>query len=288
VEGPSTLAKVLAARFTLPVAQAAAKRARLPVGEHKNRKTKNQRFLADHPLCCFCGGGSEATTVDHVPSRAFFVNRDWPEGYEFPSCAACQGASRVAELACAAVMRSASTTTDSDVNEIAELYRGLSRNDPATYREFLGTERSSGLVLPAAVQRRLYSPEGLPEFNLGPRINAHIGEYIIKLTKALYYMHFNAIVPASAAIEFITASNAEIGKPLERQIDAMRFPGTATLVRCSNNRAKAPISDQFQYSYIGSEVTRDSVFKIRLHQALIGATTVIHDPASVPIGSGPR
>lgn len=126
-------------------------------------------------------------------------------------------------MACAAVMRSAPAATSDDQNEIAKLYRGLSRYDPDTFREFLGPERSSGLALPAAVWRRLH-PGGRPAFDLGPRIHAHIEDYIIKLTKALYYLHFNRIAPATAAIEFMMASNAELGEPRERQIDAMRFP----------------------------------------------------------------
>jgi hypothetical protein len=77
------------------------------MSEHKGKLNKRQRFLADHPFCCFCGGTVAATTTDHVPNKAFFVNRDWPEGYEFPACSNCQGNSRVSELVCAAVVRAA-------------------------------------------------------------------------------------------------------------------------------------------------------------------------------------
>ncbi|MBY2951549.1 hypothetical protein [Rhizobium leguminosarum] len=50
-------------------------------------KKRKQRFLDDNPLCFFCG--EQSTTVDHVPSRECFRDRVWPEGYEFPACAAC-------------------------------------------------------------------------------------------------------------------------------------------------------------------------------------------------------
>jgi hypothetical protein len=248
------------------------------VSDHKLKLKKKQRFLRDHPICCFCGGTVAATTTDHVPNRAFFVNRDWPQGYEFPSCSDCQTASRVAELTCAAVMRSAPATNETDSDEVAKLYRGLSDYDPETFREFLGPERVSGLALPASVHRRLHRSDGTAIFNLGPRIRVKIGEYIVKLTKALYYMHFGQVVPAQAAIEYYTASNAEVGEAHERQIASMKFPGTPKLVRCSNARTKAPISDQFEYSYLGSDPPGDAVFKIRFHQALILASTVIHSP----------
>jgi hypothetical protein len=244
------------------------------MGEGKRKLTKQQRFLADHPFCCFCGGTVATTTIDHVPNRAFFVNRNWPEGYEFPSCSNCQSESRVAELTCAAVMRSAPGPNEVDVDEVVKLYGGLSNNDPGAWKEFLGLERTSSLLLPASVQRRLRRPDSSALFNLGPKIHAHIKNYVIKLTKALYYKHFGQIVPPQAAVEYFTASNAEVGQPRERLIASMRFPGQPILVRCSNARAKAPISDQFEYSYLGSNPPGEAVFKIRFHQALIVASTV--------------
>ena len=96
-----------------------------------------------------------------------------------------------------------------------------------------------------------------------------------KIASVVFAEHFGRAVPSEAAIEFTTASNAEIGEFRERQIDAMRFPGIPTLVRCSNSRTKGPISEQFHYSYLGSEPPGDAVFKIRFHQALIAASTVI-------------
>jgi hypothetical protein len=257
------------------------------MGERRIKQTKRVRFLAENPLCCFCGGSIEATTVDHVPNRAFFVDRDWPEGYEFPSCASCQDASRGAELACTAVLRSAPATKQIDYKEIAKHLKGLATNDLEAFREFIGPERSSGLTLPAAVRARLHRPDGVL-FNLGPKIHAYIDEYVIKLTKALYYKHCGRAVPAEAVIEFAIASNAEIGQQRERQINAMRFPGTPMLVRCSNARTKGPVSEQFAYSFLGSEPPGDAVFKIRLHQALIVASTVMLNPVdSDPNGAPP-
>jgi hypothetical protein len=48
------------------------------IGDSKRRKNK---FLAEHPWCCFCGGSEKATTEDHQPARSLFDGRRWPEGY---------------------------------------------------------------------------------------------------------------------------------------------------------------------------------------------------------------
>jgi hypothetical protein len=175
-------------------------------------------------------------------------------------------------------MRAAAAPSEFDVDEVAKLLRGFSNKDPDAWKEFVGVEGASSLVLPASVRRQLHRPDGSAVFNLGAKIHVHLENYIIKLTKALYYMHFAQIVPAQAAIEYFAASNAELGEVHERQIASMRFPGKPKLSRCSNARTKAPISDQFQYSYLGSDPPGDAVFKIRFHQALIVASTVIRSP----------
>jgi hypothetical protein len=134
-------------------------------------------------------------------------------------------------------MRSAPAPNGFDLDEVAKLFRGFSNNDPGAWKEFNGPERASMLVLPAAVQRRLYPPDGRAVFDVGPKIHAHIESYIIKLTKALYYKHFGQIVPTQTAVEYSAASNAEIGEPRERQIASMRFSGRAdscALVKWSN------------------------------------------------------
>jgi hypothetical protein len=126
-------------------------------------------------------------------------------------------------------MRSAPGPNEVDIGEVVKLYGGLSNNDPGAWKEFLGPERTSSLVLPASVQRRLHRPDSSSLFNLGPKIHAHIENYVIKLTKALYYKHFAQIVPAQAAVEYFSASNAQVGQPHERLIASMGFPGQPIL-----------------------------------------------------------
>lgn len=46
-------------------------------------------FLKAHPRCAFCGGKAAAATIEHCPPRALFQFRQWPEGFEFPSCEEC-------------------------------------------------------------------------------------------------------------------------------------------------------------------------------------------------------
>jgi hypothetical protein len=44
---------------------------RLKMGERKRKLSKTQRFLADHPICCFCGGRVAATERDLFQAARF-------------------------------------------------------------------------------------------------------------------------------------------------------------------------------------------------------------------------
>ncbi|HMH15318.1 MAG TPA: hypothetical protein VK578_19620 [Edaphobacter sp.] len=59
------------------------------MSESKQKQSKQQRFLAAHPNCYFCGGIRQAITVDHVPPRACFPIGHVPDGFESPACKKC-------------------------------------------------------------------------------------------------------------------------------------------------------------------------------------------------------
>jgi len=64
------------------------------MGQAKQKKSRYQRLLEDHPLCCLCGGVTKSSTVDHIPPQACFPRGFFPEGFEFPACEACNGSTK--------------------------------------------------------------------------------------------------------------------------------------------------------------------------------------------------
>jgi hypothetical protein len=61
-------------------------------------------FLNRHPLCCFCGGTTSATTIDHQ-ARILFPDKHRPKGLEFPACDSYNKQTRVAEALLAFLCR---------------------------------------------------------------------------------------------------------------------------------------------------------------------------------------
>jgi hypothetical protein len=162
-------------------------------------KKKRERFLAANPICCFCGGGKLATTVDHVPPRTCFPDRHGPEGFEFPACERCQSASRKDELALGFFVR-------------------LIDPDDESYRQGQSTSALVGLRnnlphlmpifdLPASEKRRAYRDYGIPrpagmlscDFPVvGVPAEAHepLLRYARKMACALFYREMRKTAPA--------------------------------------------------------------------------------------------
>lgn len=56
------------------------------------KKSRLAQFLIQHPKCCYCGGGVDAESIDHVPPRAIFKGKLRPAGLEVPACSHCNAA----------------------------------------------------------------------------------------------------------------------------------------------------------------------------------------------------
>jgi hypothetical protein len=103
------------------------------MGQAKNKSAGLAKFLAQHPRCCFCGGLRVAETGDHVPGRAIFLERKWPEGYLFPACTDCNAATSKDEMLIAVFARAfPNAETGVEQREFRAALSGPSNNWPET------------------------------------------------------------------------------------------------------------------------------------------------------------
>jgi hypothetical protein len=235
------------------------------------------------PIAAFAVANPQQLQSTMYPTGLFFRGRDWPEGYEFPSCARCNAKSRLTELITSALARSAPARTEQDLQEVGALYEHWARRDRRSFAEFVGPHSTSGLlVFPASVRAQIarWRPG---EMNIGERLNQHLNAYAEKLLKALYYKHAGVIVPRAAEITPVIVSNGQIGERHELELRKLKFPAQPILVRCSNSKAAPPLSEQFHYSY-GIDQSRGlAVFKARLNESFLIAAVV--DAAGVRLSS---
>jgi hypothetical protein len=165
------------------------------MGEASGRRRRKHRLLAAQPFCIYCG--DIATTTDHCPARSWFSGRRWPEGYEFPACYECNLEGSADEQVLAVLVR---IELDDDKDEFGrrefeKAVRGLKDSQPAVLAEMMAA--------PATTQKRYFRQAfgsqgdeirhaGWAAATLGPLTKAALARSMLKLGRALCYMHLGA------------------------------------------------------------------------------------------------
>ncbi len=172
-----------------------------------------QQFLAKHPLCIFCGGNRQAVSIEHCPPRAMFQNRQWPEGFEFPACLACNEGSSDHDLIVAMMARMDPFEDRGNLDGrhiglmtmVNRQYPGLfermlfSANEARKHNRELGIQPRPGLTQQQAGAVRITE-----EFHEAVKI------FAAKLTKGIYYNATNSIFPNDGCLLLNWFSNADL------------------------------------------------------------------------------
>ncbi len=179
------------------------------MGEARQKQCSRQEFLREHPLCCYCG--DTATTTDHCPPRSCFIQRTWPEGYEFPCCESCNARGRRDEQIVAILTRISFTKDFGPTArmEWEKLFRGLRNNQPQVADEWMS-------IGPSQMKRDFRSKygnlgdrmriDGYGAIRLGPLTRSAMHGFSTKLGQALYYMHCKEILEGEVISRHIDAS----------------------------------------------------------------------------------
>jgi len=248
------------------------------MGEQQSRK---KRFLAKHPLCCFCGGGTPATTEDHWPSRAIFIGRKWPEGYVFPACGPCNSATRLDEPLMALICRIRFPDIAGDPAEWHRLLKGIRYTMPevAASMAMSTTEkraalREKGLELPVG-----QTYKDLPIASIAhPRFHEAAERFAQKLFSSLYYKHTGRILGPHGRIIYVWRTNTfsfeEFFKDAHMRQLLVKFPKLT--------REGRPLNDQFFYKYNVAEVEPPAaVFGVVFNHAVAMLGVVMGDVSQV-------
>lgn len=232
----------------------------------KARRNLRDAFFARHPRCCFCGGSTKATTIDHIPARAIWEERLWPEGYEFPACGKCNAITRIDELIINMLSRVyPDPVTPAGERELQRAIEGVGNNVPG----LLSAMQASARQLRKAEQDGLVSREqgeslsDLPILSLNdPRIHMAVERYAIKLGCALHYLHCSKIVPPDGSIASRWFSNSDL---LQGKLPEATFQVAKGIP--SLRRGKRDLSDQFSYVFAVSNDTRLGFYLVRFRQS---------------------
>lgn len=145
-------------------------------------KTKLRDLVSRHPICCFCGGQSAATEIDHVPAKIIFPDKKRPKGLEFPACSRCNRQTSADETLLAFVSRFAGSrrlNAQRDFNRQNDIIRSISQSCPGLLERMNG-----GWVW--AKEKGILMPAGSIDVDQ-PEIHFALCRVAAKLALAIYY-----------------------------------------------------------------------------------------------------
>jgi hypothetical protein len=125
---------------------------------------------------------------DHLPSKACFDGKVWPDGFVFPVCFSCNHATSNDEQIIAALARSDSgPDAPVDQKELQKYLSGGSNNDPALFRTLL-----------TRVVEEL--PDGRELVEMGEGVREVFRRVLPKWARAFHYLETREILPLEQRI----------------------------------------------------------------------------------------
>lgn len=253
-----------------------------------NSTRRLKRFLAQHPLCCYCGGYEVATTQDHFPPRSIFPGRLWPEGYVFPACATCNGTTSPDEAIVALLARIyPEARSSNEQEEVTRIMQAVAELHPELFRSLFP---AANKVRKWLRDRNESLPPGMttkdvPMMSIDhPRIIEAVERFATKLFCSLYYMHTKEALNPKGGIVFRWFSNAQnLDELLPRDVVAPLLTTFPTLTRQGTS-----LHSEFTYRYgIASDTGRAGAFLVSFREsiAMLGFAFPDVDKVKVPNGA---
>ena len=229
-------------------------------------RPKIEEFRKQHPHCCFCGGNEETETRDEVPPRSMFLEKVWPEGYQFPACKKCNQGSRLQDQLLALISRISVLDQHQEPiqSQIIAINNNQPQNLPRTTNSSIEAKkllRALGISKPAGTFAADYPVALVPAETM-----REIDLVCLKLFCALYYMHVGKIVPRSSRVAILTTTNQILD--LE---DPFGWQMHETLVnRPRIARGTKDLTDQFNYRWGLEPATGDFACSFHLRMSVFG------------------
>jgi hypothetical protein len=250
------------------------------LADTKSSRLQRRRteFFSKNPYCCFCGGRERAVEEDHVPARAIFENRHWPEGYNFPACKSCNAITRQDENVVAYLSRLGPTEDDHYTpNQKAEIVRCMAAMIRAYPEAMQSTDMSANEVRRVLRAHGIPRPPGtflkdIPLLKIDrPEFRDPIRNFGIKLFCALHYKHVGSIVTPTSEIGIRFMTNMQINAIPDEMYNVFRG-------RPIVERSKNELNDQFHYMFAIATEKTTSAYLCKFRQSFLLSGVVSADP----------
>ena len=231
-------------------------------------RTALRNFALAHPYCCFCGGEQTTESRDEVPPRSMFVDRIWPEGYQFPACENCNQGSRHIDQVLALFTRMSFADRRQGEETLTPYISGVINNSPELMPKIANSSIEARKLLR---QLGIQKPEGtfakdFPVALIPKETIDALNHFFKKLFCALYYKHTNRILPNRSPVAIVKSTNQIYDDPNPfdwlHQIPFSNAPKIA--------RSGKDLSDQFDYLWQYNREEDLFGFSFQLRYSLFG------------------
>ena len=182
------------------------------MGEGRRRKKLTAQVLEAHPLCCYCGGKTAATTADHVPAKIMFWGKRRPNGLEVGACQAGNNGTRSLEQVAAVFARVSvqDEHTAEQRAEFREIVGSVSRAFPGWQQElFPGQQATEKVAAIIGLTGNDYKVVAV-----GPLLQDAFFTVGAKLAFALHREYTGKILPPEGVVEVAFETNVPRSKTL--------------------------------------------------------------------------
>jgi hypothetical protein len=165
-----------------------------PMGEAKQRQSATQKFVAQYPDCCFCGGIRPAVTREHMPPKALFDSSHRPDKLVMPACDECNRGTSTADLVAAVMSRWGYDISVKEGRDHFKLVNRVRRQAPRIVEEW------NEYIDPAEARKHLENhgvgvPHNAGFATIGPLTICQLNAFAHKAVLALYFEHFRKLLP---------------------------------------------------------------------------------------------
>lgn len=235
----------------------------------RNKSKNTARFLALHPHCCLCGGHVEATTIEHAPPIALFLNRQLASNdHTVPACARCNNGSRkLDQVATLAALIQGSATKISDKTYVEKAIEGVANNIPEALPLFrIGEGSDVNLTIDDSVFELSAAPVDPLLFEI------YLDPWAAKQAFALYYLKTRKSLTADArvVVRWLTSIDVNSSNVPKEFLNVLQNNGS--LVQGSKNS-----KSQFEYRWQLEETY--GCFALTLHDSSMALLAVYIDPS---------
>jgi hypothetical protein len=196
------------------------------MGEAKQKKSSTQKFIAQHPWCCFCGGTRAAVTREHMPPKSLFDNSHRPDKLVMPACDECNRGTSTADLVAAIVSRWNYNSNEAELSDHQRLVRRVRTHHPNIFEEW-----TSPLDRAKARQHLLEHGVSVPVdaglITVGENTIRQLNIFAHKVVLGLYFNQAKDLLTDEGRISALWRSKEDFAKGVPPELlDMMQQYGT--------------------------------------------------------------